>query len=159
MLKSQPSWVQCQLFLTQWNLTGRNKVRYLKNKQKRTQKPGLLLTKKSRISSAGCPSLHAEWTLVTVLIWLGCLAWNYNKNTENQIRHWFSQCSRLFFVLNLTHGFYRIGVNVIYLFSVIIRIACIFHLELERNAFVQALARFTLLTANSSVTDIKVQQS
>ena len=37
------------------------------------------------------------------------------------------------------------------------RIACIFHLELERNAFVQALARFTLLTANSSVTDIKAK--
>ena len=36
-----------------------------------------------------------------------------------------------------------------------IRIACIFHLELERNAFVQALARFTLLTANSSVTEMK----
>ena len=36
-----------------------------------------------------------------------------------------------------------------------IRIACIFHLELERNAFVQALARFTLLTANSSVSEMK----
>jgi len=36
-----------------------------------------------------------------------------------------------------------------------IRISCIFHLELERNAFVQALARFTLLTANSSVTEMK----
>jgi len=38
-----------------------------------------------------------------------------------------------------------------------IRIACIFHLELERNAFVQALARFTLLTANSSVTEMKAK--
>ena len=38
-----------------------------------------------------------------------------------------------------------------------IRIACIFHLELERNAFVQALARFTLLTANSSVTEMKTK--
>merc|ERR1719400_2283997 len=36
-----------------------------------------------------------------------------------------------------------------------IRIACIFHLELERNAFVQALARFTLLTTNSSVSEMK----
>ena len=42
-----------------------------------------------------------------------------------------------------------------YLFRCAIRIACIFHLELERNAFVQALARFTLLTANSSVTEMK----
>ncbi|KAK6645643.1 Brefeldin A-inhibited guanine nucleotide-exchange protein 1 [Polyplax serrata] len=36
-----------------------------------------------------------------------------------------------------------------------IRIACIFHMELERNAYVQALARFTLLTANSPITEMK----
>ncbi|RXG67674.1 ARF guanine-nucleotide exchange factor GNL1 [Armadillidium vulgare] len=30
-----------------------------------------------------------------------------------------------------------------------IRITCIFHMSLERDAFVQCLARFTLLTANS----------
>ena len=36
-----------------------------------------------------------------------------------------------------------------------IRCAWIFHLELERNAFVKALAMVTLLTANSSVTEIK----
>lgn len=36
-----------------------------------------------------------------------------------------------------------------------IRIACIFHMELERDAFVQALARFTLLTANSMITEMK----
>uniref|UniRef100_A0A8D9B2L0 Brefeldin A-inhibited guanine nucleotide-exchange protein 1 n=1 Tax=Cacopsylla melanoneura TaxID=428564 RepID=A0A8D9B2L0_9HEMI len=38
-----------------------------------------------------------------------------------------------------------------------IRIACIFHLELERNAYVQALARFTLLTANSPITEMKAK--
>lgn len=31
-----------------------------------------------------------------------------------------------------------------------IRIACIFEMELERNAYVQALSRFTLLTAKSN---------
>ncbi|XP_059351895.1 brefeldin A-inhibited guanine nucleotide-exchange protein 2-like isoform X2 [Daphnia carinata] len=36
-----------------------------------------------------------------------------------------------------------------------IRIACIFHMALERDAFIQALARFTLLTANSPITEIK----
>ncbi|XP_065295577.1 brefeldin A-inhibited guanine nucleotide-exchange protein 1 isoform X2 [Dermacentor albipictus] len=36
-----------------------------------------------------------------------------------------------------------------------IRIACIFHMTLERNAYVQALARFTLLTANSPITEMK----
>lgn len=36
-----------------------------------------------------------------------------------------------------------------------IRIACIFHMSLERDAFIQALARFTLLTANSPITEIK----
>ncbi len=36
-----------------------------------------------------------------------------------------------------------------------IRIACIFGFSLERNAFVQALARFTLLTDNSNVAEIK----
>ncbi|XP_061181615.1 brefeldin A-inhibited guanine nucleotide-exchange protein 1-like isoform X3 [Saccostrea echinata] len=38
-----------------------------------------------------------------------------------------------------------------------IRIACIFHMELERDAYVQALARFTLLTASSSLTDMKTK--
>ena len=36
-----------------------------------------------------------------------------------------------------------------------IRIACIFRMELERDAYVQALARFTLLTASSPITEIK----
>ena len=36
-----------------------------------------------------------------------------------------------------------------------IRIACIFKFSLERNAFIQALARFTLLTYNSNVSEIK----
>uniref|UniRef100_S4RFZ5 ARF guanine nucleotide exchange factor 1 n=1 Tax=Petromyzon marinus TaxID=7757 RepID=S4RFZ5_PETMA len=36
-----------------------------------------------------------------------------------------------------------------------IRIACIFHMQLERDAYVQALARFTLLTANSGITEMK----
>lgn len=38
-----------------------------------------------------------------------------------------------------------------------IRIACIFRLELERNAYVQALVRFTLLTAEGGVTDMKAK--
>ncbi|XP_050545726.1 brefeldin A-inhibited guanine nucleotide-exchange protein 2 isoform X2 [Daktulosphaira vitifoliae] len=38
-----------------------------------------------------------------------------------------------------------------------IRIACIFHMTLERDAYVQALARFTLLTANSPVTEMKAK--
>jgi brefeldin A-inhibited guanine nucleotide-exchange protein len=36
-----------------------------------------------------------------------------------------------------------------------IRIACIFGLELERDAYMQALARFTLLTATSPITEMK----
>uniref|UniRef100_UPI00358E014C brefeldin A-inhibited guanine nucleotide-exchange protein 1-like n=1 Tax=Myxine glutinosa TaxID=7769 RepID=UPI00358E014C len=36
-----------------------------------------------------------------------------------------------------------------------IRIACIFHMQLERDAYVQALARFTLLTANTGITEMK----
>ncbi|XP_023650940.1 brefeldin A-inhibited guanine nucleotide-exchange protein 2 isoform X2 [Paramormyrops kingsleyae] len=36
-----------------------------------------------------------------------------------------------------------------------IRIACIFGMQLERDAYVQALARFTLLTASSSITEMK----
>jgi brefeldin A-inhibited guanine nucleotide-exchange protein len=36
-----------------------------------------------------------------------------------------------------------------------IRIACIFRLELERDAYMQALARFTLLTATSPITEMK----
>lgn len=38
-----------------------------------------------------------------------------------------------------------------------IRIACIFHMSLERDAYVQALARFTLLTANSPMTEMKAK--
>ncbi|XP_037397090.1 brefeldin A-inhibited guanine nucleotide-exchange protein 2 [Pygocentrus nattereri] len=36
-----------------------------------------------------------------------------------------------------------------------IRIACIFSMQLERDAYIQALARFTLLTASSSITEMK----
>ncbi len=36
-----------------------------------------------------------------------------------------------------------------------IRISCIFHLELERNAYMQALSRFTLLAASSPITEMK----
>ena len=39
-----------------------------------------------------------------------------------------------------------------------IRVACIFRMETERDAYVQALARFTLLTANSaSIADMKTK--
>ncbi|CAL1273315.1 unnamed protein product [Larinioides sclopetarius] len=38
-----------------------------------------------------------------------------------------------------------------------IRITCIFHMTMERNAYVQALARFTLLTANSPITEMKAK--
>ncbi|XP_044734838.1 brefeldin A-inhibited guanine nucleotide-exchange protein 1 isoform X2 [Chrysoperla carnea] len=38
-----------------------------------------------------------------------------------------------------------------------VRIACIFHMSLERDAYVQALARFTLLTANSPLTEMKAK--
>lgn len=38
-----------------------------------------------------------------------------------------------------------------------IRIVCIFHMTLERDAYVQALARFTLLNANSPITDMKAK--
>lgn len=38
-----------------------------------------------------------------------------------------------------------------------IRIACIFHMELERDAYVQALARFTLLTAKAALTEMKAK--
>ncbi|XP_069166610.1 brefeldin A-inhibited guanine nucleotide-exchange protein 1 isoform X3 [Procambarus clarkii] len=38
-----------------------------------------------------------------------------------------------------------------------IRITCIFHMKLERDAFVQCLARFTLLTANSPLTEMKTK--
>ncbi|XP_013112476.2 brefeldin A-inhibited guanine nucleotide-exchange protein 1 [Stomoxys calcitrans] len=38
-----------------------------------------------------------------------------------------------------------------------IRIACIFHMTLERDAYVQALARFTLLTANSPINEMKAK--
>ncbi|MGH0144757.1 UNVERIFIED_CONTAM: hypothetical protein FKN15_005850 [Acipenser sinensis] len=36
-----------------------------------------------------------------------------------------------------------------------IRITCIFTIQLERDAYVQALARFTLLTASSGITEMK----
>ncbi|KAG7225067.1 hypothetical protein INR49_014523 [Caranx melampygus] len=36
-----------------------------------------------------------------------------------------------------------------------IRIACIFSIQLERDAYVQALARFTLLTASSGIAEMK----
>ena len=55
------------------------------------------------------------------------------------------------------HVMSRMSRNVTCNVRCAIRIACIFHLELERNAFVQALARFTLLTANSSVTEMKTK--
>ncbi|XP_076440296.1 brefeldin A-inhibited guanine nucleotide-exchange protein 1-like isoform X2 [Babylonia areolata] len=38
-----------------------------------------------------------------------------------------------------------------------IRIACIFHMELERDAYVQALARFTLLTCATPMTEMKLK--
>ncbi|XP_043188621.1 brefeldin A-inhibited guanine nucleotide-exchange protein 1-like isoform X1 [Amphibalanus amphitrite] len=38
-----------------------------------------------------------------------------------------------------------------------IRIACIFQMKLERDAYVQALARFTLLTANAAITEMKAK--
>ncbi|XP_070554844.1 brefeldin A-inhibited guanine nucleotide-exchange protein 1-like isoform X2 [Ptychodera flava] len=38
-----------------------------------------------------------------------------------------------------------------------IRIACLFRMEIEQGAYVQALARFTLLTANSSITEMKAK--
>lgn len=38
-----------------------------------------------------------------------------------------------------------------------IRIACIFQMSLERDAFVQALARFTLLNANGAVIEMKTK--
>ncbi|KAG8447080.1 hypothetical protein GDO86_014507 [Hymenochirus boettgeri] len=36
-----------------------------------------------------------------------------------------------------------------------LRISCIFNMQLERDAYVQALARFSLLTASSSITEMK----
>ncbi|XP_071965840.1 brefeldin A-inhibited guanine nucleotide-exchange protein 1-like [Antedon mediterranea] len=38
-----------------------------------------------------------------------------------------------------------------------VRITCIFHMVVERDAYVQALSRFTLLTANSSITEMKTK--
>lgn len=38
-----------------------------------------------------------------------------------------------------------------------ILLPCFFFLQLERNAYVQALARFTLLTANSPITEMKAK--
>lgn len=42
-------------------------------------------------------------------------------------------------------------------FRCAIRIACIFRLEFERDAYVQALSRFTLLTAQSHITEMKTK--
>lgn len=42
-------------------------------------------------------------------------------------------------------------------FKSAIRIACIFRLEVERDAYVQALSRFTLLTTQSHVTEMKLK--
>lgn len=36
-----------------------------------------------------------------------------------------------------------------------IRVACVFHMDTQRNAFVQALTRFTLLTAKTSLSEMK----
>lgn len=36
-----------------------------------------------------------------------------------------------------------------------IRIACIFHLELERDAYIQALSKFTLLSSSNNITEMK----
>ncbi|CAH1119686.1 unnamed protein product [Phaedon cochleariae] len=38
-----------------------------------------------------------------------------------------------------------------------IRIVCIFHMPMERDAYVQALSRFTLLNATSPITDMKAK--
>jgi brefeldin A-inhibited guanine nucleotide-exchange protein len=38
-----------------------------------------------------------------------------------------------------------------------VRITCIFHMELERDAYVQALSRFTLLSATSPITEMKAK--
>lgn len=42
-------------------------------------------------------------------------------------------------------------------FRYAIRIACVFHMAMERDAYVQALSRFTLLTANSPLSDMKAK--
>ncbi|KFD61658.1 hypothetical protein M514_11433 [Trichuris suis] len=42
-------------------------------------------------------------------------------------------------------------------FRFAIRIACMFRMELERDAYVQALARFTLLTAGTTLTEMKTK--
>lgn len=42
-------------------------------------------------------------------------------------------------------------------FRCAIRIACIFHLDFERDAYVQALSRFTLLTATSALSEMKLK--
>lgn len=59
---------------------------------------------------------------------------------------------------------YDVYLAIISLFSLLttgircaVRIACIFHMSLERDAYVQALARFTLLTANSPMTEMKAK--
>uniref|UniRef100_A0A5S6Q9P9 SEC7 domain-containing protein n=1 Tax=Trichuris muris TaxID=70415 RepID=A0A5S6Q9P9_TRIMR len=42
-------------------------------------------------------------------------------------------------------------------FRFAIRIACMFRMELERDAYIQALARFTLLTAGTTLTEMKTK--
>jgi len=40
-------------------------------------------------------------------------------------------------------------------FSEGVRVACLFRLTVQREAFVQALTKFTLLTANSSLSEMR----
>lgn len=42
-------------------------------------------------------------------------------------------------------------------FRYAIRVACVFHMGLERDAYIQALARFTLLTASSPLSEMKAK--
>lgn len=58
------------------------------------------------------------------------------------------------FIYHMLFMFYIIYMSC---FRCAIRIACIFHMSLERDAYVQALARFTLLTANSPITEMKAK--
>lgn len=58
------------------------------------------------------------------------------------------------FIYHKLYIFYIIYMSC---FRCAIRIACIFHMSLERDAYVQALARFTLLTANSPITEMKAK--
>lgn len=64
---------------------------------------------------------------------------------------YFKQQSQFCFAKYFIFIFISIGIRCA------IRIACIFHMTLERDAYVQALARFTLLTANSPITEMKAK--